>query len=603
MRTLIHLFALFLLGLYALVGTAEPAPRPIVVGVVDYVRPSPFAPMVEATLQALTRGFGEERIVARRLTMEELHQAIAQRQVDFFLSSAGFYRSVSSLGARTLASVASEKFPDPSHSDSTAFIVRNDSPFEHIENLQGKVLAAPTATGFTSYLIPMGEILRRGFDPDHFFSQRFFVGPGAHSEEAIDLVRDGKADVAFLRTCWLEEYEVRHPEEKGLYRVLDSRPGSPCLRSTDLYPTWIIGSTPSMTPQMGKKAMQILLEMPPSQLGGFFWTIPTDLSSVDQLYYDLRLGPYEYLRHFSFKRFFEQYRDPILLALLFIIGLIIHSIRVTQLVKHRTRELTASLAREKELQAEASAASRRAAVLQKIGIVGQLSSMVAHELRQPLGAIALYCSGLLRLSKRGTIEPQQLQDTLQKMEQLTKNASGIVDNVRSYAKVEGAKREPVRLSVVIKDAVALLASSNRGDGIEIKVNADPTIVFEANALEWSIVVYNLLKNAAEALQGQKEARIVVELVRTGLDTAAVKVSDNGPALTDAQYAKLTHPLESGKTEGLGLGLSIIKGILESYSGRLAFERRQPHGLCAAAYFYLNAPHYEKGITAPLGDTP
>lgn len=90
MRTLIHLFALFLLGLYALVGAAEPAPRPIVVGVVDYVRPSPFAPMVEATLQALTRGFGEERIVARRLTMEELHQAIAQRQVDFSYRARAF---------------------------------------------------------------------------------------------------------------------------------------------------------------------------------------------------------------------------------------------------------------------------------------------------------------------------------------------------------------------------------------------------------------------------------------------------------------------------------------------------------------------------------
>lgn len=358
-----------------------------------------------------------------------------------------------------------------------------------------------------------------------------------------------------------------------------------------------------MTPQMGKQAMRVLLNMPPTAEGGLFWTIPTDLSSIDTLYRNLRTGPYEYLRQFSWQRLYEQYRDPILAFLLFVVGLIIHSVRVTQLVKLRTRELTASLHREKQLQQEAQKASRRAAVLQKVGIVGQLSSMVAHELRQPLAAIALYCSGLLRLSKRGEVNAQQLQTTLCKIEELSKNASAIVENVRSYAKVQGAKREPVCLANIIHDAVKLLASSNRGEGIEIQVHADNSIVFEANALEWSIVVYNLLKNAAEALQGCHSAYITVELIRTGLDTAALKVSDNGPTLAYEQFQRLSQPLESGKPEGLGLGLSIIKGILESYGGRLAFEQLHPQGLCAAAYFFLNPPHYEKGIVGPLGDTP
>ena len=95
-------------------------------------------------------------------------------------------------------------------------------------------------------------------------------------------------------------------------------------------------------------------------------------------------------------------------------------------------------------------------------------------------------------------------------------------------------------------------------------------------MELELAVQNLVKNAAQAVRGQKDARVVVSVRRfcdeRGVSRVAVEVTDNGPRLTDEQFEKLSAVLSSEKTDGLGLGLAIVSMIAENHGGRLTFER-------------------------------
>ena len=365
-------------------GTAAPAHADgfLNVGIVRYIRPSPHEAVIEPTIAALKARFGAANVATVTLTMDELTRSIRDKKVDVFIASAGFYRFNVIHGARDLVTLASRAYPDPNHGDGSVFVTLSSTPFDTIESLKGSRLVAATPTGFTSLRIAQGELAARGYNPEKFFRQSFFTGPG-NTEAAVEMLKSYKADTAVFRLCWLEDYLKAHPEEKKLWRVVEPKPDSGrCLASTDLYPSWIVATTPATPPAVSRIVTETLLAMPETREGQY-WSVATDFSTIDNLYKTLKIGPYQFLREWSVTRFWETFRLPIFLVIGLIVGLIFHSVRVTQLVHRKTRELTEALARETELKQEAQQAGERIALLQRSGIIGQMSSMIAHELRQP----------------------------------------------------------------------------------------------------------------------------------------------------------------------------------------------------------------------------
>lgn len=289
-------------GAYA---TSVQLPRPINFGIVAFTRPSPNEAVVEATIQSLRRSFGEENVRVREYTMTELAEAIRDEEVDIFLSSAGFYWRLMQSGAVAVASLASKAYPDPNHGEGSAFVVRSDSTIQSFVDMKGKMAAASSAGGFTGYLIPMGEVVRRGFAFEKFFSSVAFVGPDDRLKAGFDLMREGKVDVAILRQCWLEHYLQKHPQERGMYRVIEPRDRTPaqlkngvCQRSTELYPSWVLASAPAAPPEITKAMVYAAFSMAPTG-DGHYWTVGTDYRAVDELYRSLRLGPYEWMRNWT----------------------------------------------------------------------------------------------------------------------------------------------------------------------------------------------------------------------------------------------------------------------------------------------------------------
>lgn len=570
-------------GTYA---EAVELPRPIHFGIVAFTRPSPNEAVVKATVDALQKAFGEENVRVREYPMLELKEAISAGEVDIFLSSAGFYWRVVPDGAVAVASLASDAYPDPNHADGSLFVVRRDSDIQTFADMRGRSATASSASGFTGYLIPMGEVARRGYDIENFFSSVAFVGPDNRLQTGFNMMREGKVDVAVLRQCWLEEYLEKHPEQKDMYRAIEPRERTPeekrrgvCLRSTEQYPSWVLASAPASPPAITKAVVYSAFSMAPTA-DGHYWTVGTDYRSVDELYRTLRLGPYEWIRNWTFSRVWSEYGNAIIAFLVFLAAWILHSVRVTGLVAVRTKDLRQALEREKELKAQANETQERIERMQKSGIVGQLSSMIAHELRQPMSAALLFSKSARKILTREHPDKSLLTSVLEKIEAQIVRANQIIDNVRTYAKSGATQRQSTDLKTILNQAVAGFKSTGRYPNVAILVDADQSFYFDANPLEWELVVHNLVKNACEACQHVERPTVRVSLELPAIDKARLIVADNGQSLEDEDFARLTQPLMSVKSEGLGLGLQIVRGIVESHGARLHFVRNMTRGLSA-----------------------
>lgn len=551
----------------------------ITIGIVHYVKPAKNSPIVEPTIEAIKEKLdGKYQISTLYFQREQLEKAVKEGTVDIFLSSAGFYRRLIRDGARDLATAISPMYPDPNHSDGAAIVVLNNrKDLKKISDLEGKRLAVTSKNAFSSYHVPLGEIASRGYDPFNFFSFIKDTQEGVDSAEALNALKKGEVDVAFLKHCILEEYLAFHPAEKALYRVLEPKnaPGE-CARSTELYPTWTLASTKSASPEMSRLVTAAVLDMPKTK-EGFVWGVSTDFSQTDELLKTLKIGPYEYLREWTIRRFFSEYWPFVMLGLFCIFGMIFHWRRAEHLVQKRTSQLRKSINERVRLEAQAKDASHRLETLQRIGVVNQLSAIFAHEMRQPLGAISLYLEGLRTMILEGEGKKENLIQVIDLIEQQNCRADEIVQKVRAYRKGKPTRDKEIDLSLILRKAADTISLSNEAAATKLVCAVKEGVRVKGDPLEIELLVVNLIKNALEAVEDKKEGKVWVGL-KNGGSVNQIIVSDNGDIQCEDDLKRLTGSFETTKKDGLGIGLSIVRGIAERHRGRIEFKVRNPHGL-------------------------
>lgn len=572
MRRLFAVLALFL----SVVSSSYAADRPIRFGISTFAAHSVNLPIIPATETLLENLLGEDNIVFETLPVEILSERVKQGAFDMTLTSAGAFRrmAIEGSGVRDLATAASRRVPNPNFAEGSVFFVRNDSPIQTIEDLRGKSVAANHEKGFSGWQTALGELARRGLNPQHFFSRADFTNHDM--AEVIRRVEDGRNDAGVVRTCFMEAMNLT----LSRFRILGARDDGSidCVHSTDLYPNWVIATAPSLSPDLSRKIAAALFSMPP--IGDDVrWSIATDFRGVDNLFRTLKIGPYEYLATFSFKRFTAHYWPGFAIALTLLIALVLHSVTVGTLVRRRTRELEASLKRENELSQETVAAQNRFLALQKVGIVGQMSSIIAHELRQPLAAISMQAFGLMRRFENGTVTRDAALTALDKISHQTDRAGAIVEQVRAYAKGD-RRRAPLEINRTVSDAVAEARKSFRNLGVPMEFTPSPTPIYTtANPLEIELIVINLLKNAAEAVKISGTAGVVRCRITGFPGSPAIEIENPGRRFTDAEWdSLLADSLVTSKRKGLGLGLSIVRSLTDDLGGRLTFTRPASGGL-------------------------
>lgn len=543
--------------------------KPLRVTVSTFALPEQRAEFDKATLSVLHQVFPDRNVIIDYLSVEGNIRAVSSGKADLFISSAGAARRLTAAGARILATTVAPGLKDPNHNEGTAIVVRRDDR-RTLPELRHTILAANLSTGFSGYQIAMGEIARLGFNPDRFFARSIFFDRSASMEEVARTVSEERADVGFLRLCAFEDLARSHPEVTATLRVLppptDAEGKVSCRHSTRLYPAQSISVMPTMSPEESRQLLVALLTMPASP-DGRAWSVATDYHTVDILLKDLKVGPYAYLRERTLKSFLEDYWPILAMLLVAGVGVLLHLWRLKVLITRREQELALANAREQ-------AQTRRIDALQRAGAVGQLSTLIAHELHQPLAAVRLFADGLARQAKAENAPPEKVARIASRISDEVGRASEIVNRVRDFAH----QREPVFTQIRVMDLVRHIEETYPKLFECVTVTVDPALqeaTLRGSLLELELAVVNLLRNAREATKAQPDGRITLSLFREG-KTLVLAVTDNGPGLSDERLEELSLPVTSSKPNGLGLGLTIVRHLVERHEGLLSFSHASTH---------------------------
>ncbi len=571
---ILRLFFLFLLVYSLIAQGAEPLIR---VGMTEGGHEKEHTQVFDETRDALIKKFGKENVSFDLIHVNQLVSKIFSGEVNFFISTTGLSRRLQADGARDLVTLTSKRFPNPNLSYGSVFLTRKDSRISSIADMQEKVLVGNRPLGFYGYVVPIGEIARHGYKPKDFFSKEIFLDSGSHNVLA-SLLR-GEGDVATVPSCFLEDnYPEDHPFRKDLkaINVLESKP---CVRSTPAYPNWAFSSSPGTSPEVARDVLKTLLDMP-TDSKGYRWSIATNFSGTDQLYKDLKEGMYIILNEWSLKTFFKEYKHWFFSLTVLLICLAGYSALLNYLVRKKTRQLQRSIKHQQVLQKRSRDSEAKFESLQKLGIIGQMSSMIAHELRQPLSTLRLYAQGLQRKLERGEWSIEQSSEVLSKIVTQAERAEQIVQSVRNYAKSKRSEKQEICLTEIVNNALYAFKQSGRFRRNVIVSIAEDIRLF-ANPMEFELAILNLLRNSADSLASlnHKDPKIELAVRRNG-DFAEIEVKDNGVKVSEADLQAAVVPLRSNKENGLGIGLSLVNNIMENHGGSLVLHARKEGGVTA-----------------------
>ena len=523
----------------------------------------------------LTRALPDIRFEFEDFELPELGEAVREHRVDYALMSSGQYIETRDSGAYALATVFTQRFPDPNRFTAALFVTTDQHPeVKTLADMQGLRAAFNSRANFINYFLPLSEVAEAGFNPDHFFSEERFTGD--QPQEVLQLMQTGQSDVGAFRVCEFETLMQQHPEYRGRFRAVALKAGEnqSCLRSTELYPGWTVAMTSAMNPSVTKRLVQALLAMPVDEESGMGWSVATEFARVNDVYRRIKAGPYAYLREWTLGRIWENYWQLILVAIFLVAGWVGHWWSVEKLAQRRARELSVAYLRQKHIEEKAIETEARLSALSKLGVVSQLSSIFAHEMGQPLSAIRYRTRACQSLIRQLPEKMELTTECLWVIDAEAKKAADILAKVRAYAKGQTDRTAPVRLDLLLENTVADLKRSGRlSDKVTMTLFPVRT---QGDALELGLAVLNILKNAAEA---SDTGRIAVTMTGDAR-TVQVTVENSGNELTSEILAEHMQPLSSRKTDGIGLGIIIIHSVAEAHGGSFSLTPRAGGGATA-----------------------
>jgi two-component system sensor kinase FixL len=222
--------------------------------------------------------------------------------------------------------------------------------------------------------------------------------------------------------------------------------------------------------------------------------------------------------------------------------------------------------RLQELQAELIHMSRFTAM-------GEMASTLAHELNQPLTAIASYLNGSRRLlDNTDTVQNLMLRDAIDRAADQALRAGQIIRRLRQFVSRGESERHVENLSKLIEEASALALVGIKEAGVRVGFYFDPRIDFVlADKIQVQQVLLNLMRNAIEAMQEVADRHLSVSTAPMPNDMVEIRVTDTGPGIAPEIASQLFQPFVTTKAHGMGVGLSISRTIIEAHGGNLWAE--------------------------------
>jgi two-component system, LuxR family, sensor kinase FixL len=224
----------------------------------------------------------------------------------------------------------------------------------------------------------------------------------------------------------------------------------------------------------------------------------------------------------------------------------------------------------------------------RMSMMGELTASLAHELNQPLGAILNHAGAAQCFLATNPAKMKEVQESLGDITNAAQHAAEVIRRLRALVRKEQPDFAPVDLGSVIHDVVLLVHGDAALHKIRVSVEADSGLPpVQGDKIQLQQVVLNLLMNAFDAMRDcpATERNVVVRAEMEGTRIIKVSARDRGTGLSAGNLDRIFRPFFTTKREGLGMGLSISRAIIEAHGGRLWAENNPDRG----ATFYFTVP--------------
>ncbi len=574
--------------LLAPLAQAQVPTSTVELGIVDEVSQGREGPFIEETVDALRKSFAREEMALNvtRGSGEEIARRVRQNRLDLFIAPSDLYRQLLLSGCSDIAVTHDTRTSNPNRSQGALFLSRlGEEPVFDRAVKEGKVLRLG---GETSSASIRGELFNQGLSGRRSADllAKIPVRPAGDKEmeDALRRLRQSRLDLLILPVCRLERYCGDHSCATADLGVLWPKQDTDmtCFHSTQLYPGTTLVATPGLSPFAHREILSTIFALQ-SKENGQRWHVATNFQTTDQTLRLLDDDAWTRMRQSSIRSFLERRKGWIIFGLCALGFFVVHTIVLQILVRRKTRELRRALSEQKRARRETELISRRLEKQRRLQTIGQMSSLFAHELGQPLNAIGCYAHGLGKATEN--VEKRRaVEKGIRGIEEEVGRASAIVNRVRDYVRSQTMRDGVIDLEALIRGAVRNFGLTSLGNVPVILERKEPERVLRVrgDSLELELIVTNLLRNASQALQAVMRPEIRVTVF--GGPNPGFSVADNGTGLTEEKLADIVRIGESTRPEGLGLGLSIVRDLVALHGGRIEFSLTGEGGLKVTVTF-------------------
>jgi C4-dicarboxylate-specific signal transduction histidine kinase len=240
------------------------------------------------------------------------------------------------------------------------------------------------------------------------------------------------------------------------------------------------------------------------------------------------------------------------------------------------RDVTDSKRAQEELQEH----QQELAHMTRLSTLGEMASGIAHEINQPLTAIASYCESALALLKLQPQPPESLVEIVKRTTEQAHRAAAIIRQLRDFTAKRKDTMEALGINALVRKSIRLLdwELRNTNTTIELQLAGDGCRIL-ANKVQIEQVIVNLVRNSLDAIReaGRAEGHISLQSNLLPNDLVEISVTDNGTGVSADMVDRLFKPFQSRKPGGTGLGLSVSRSIIESHGGKLWFDKGHRNG--------------------------
>ena len=208
----------------------------------------------------------------------------------------------------------------------------------------------------------------------------------------------------------------------------------------------------------------------------------------------------------------------------------------------------------------------------RLTAMGEMASSLAHELNQPLSAITSYLRGAATLLKADEVDKGRVREALDRSGDQALRAGDIIKRLREFVAKGETQQSVENPGVLLEEAAALALVGAREQGVRVSLRCDrdlPDIVVDKIQIQQ--VALNLIRNAIEAMQETSLRQLTIATAQRDDDMAEISVIDTGPGIAAEIGSQLFQPFVTSKPNGMGVGLSISRTIIEAHGGRLWAE--------------------------------